>query len=85
MNRVVKDEMMCRIGPEKYDEALLKVGCREMIFTGERMKGYIFVNDKGKNTKKDFDYCINKVPSLFKTRYFIWRNIGMHSILYCWN
>lgn len=31
----VKDEMMCRIGPKKYDEALLKVGWREMIFTGK--------------------------------------------------
>ncbi len=55
---VVKDEMMCRIGPEKYEEALLKDGCREMIFTGKPMKGYVFVSDEGMKTKKDFDYWI---------------------------
>ena len=30
---VVKDEMMCRINPDVYEQALEKKGCREMIFT----------------------------------------------------
>ena len=55
---VVKDEMMCRIGLEKYEEALLKKGCREMVFTGKPMKGYVYVDKEGMNTKKDFDYWI---------------------------
>ncbi len=55
---VVKDEMMCHIGPEKYEEALLKKGCREMVFTGRPMKGYVYVDKEGMNTKKDFDYWI---------------------------
>lgn len=56
---VVKDEMMCRINPEVYEEALQKNGCREMTFTGKPMKGYVFVNEEGMKKQKDFDYWIN--------------------------
>ena len=56
---VVKDEMMCRINPEVYSAALEKEGCREMVFTGRPMKGYVYVSDEGMKTKKDFDYWIN--------------------------
>ncbi|HLG40810.1 MAG TPA: TfoX/Sxy family protein [Chitinophagaceae bacterium] len=56
---VVKDEMMCRIDPEIYEDALEKRGCREMVFTGKPMKGYVFVSEEGMNTKKQFDYWIN--------------------------
>lgn len=56
---VVKDEMMCRIDPGIYEEALEKRGCREMVFTGKPMKGYVFVSGDGLKTKKEFDYWIN--------------------------
>ncbi|HNQ61729.1 MAG TPA: TfoX/Sxy family protein [Bacteroidia bacterium] len=55
---VVKDEMMCRIGPDAYEEALEKQGCREMVFTGKPMKGYVYVSNDGMKSKKDFDYWI---------------------------
>lgn len=56
---VVKDEMMCRIGPEAYEGALEKPGCREMVFTGKPMKGYVFVSAEGMKSKKQFDYWIS--------------------------
>ena len=56
---VVNDEMMCRIGPHEYEEALEKRGCREMIFTGKPMKGYVFVGEEGMKTKKEFDSWIS--------------------------
>lgn len=56
---VVKDEMMCRIGPHVYEQVLEKDGCREMIFTGQPMKGYVFVSEDGMKTKKELDYWIN--------------------------
>lgn len=56
---VVKDEMMCRINPDVYEEALHKNGCREMVFTGKPMKGYVFVSDEGMKTKKEFEYWIS--------------------------
>lgn len=55
---VVNDEMMCRIGPDVYEEALEKRGCREMVFTGRPMKGYVYVSNEGMKSKKDFDYWI---------------------------
>ena len=56
---VSKDELMCRIDPDKYESALERKGCREMVFTGRPMKGYVFVSDEGMKTKKDFDYWIS--------------------------
>ena len=56
---VVQDEMMCRVGPDVYDEALEKKGCREMVFTGKPMKGYVFVNEEGWKTSKDLNYWID--------------------------
>ena len=55
---VLKDEMMCRINPDVYEDALQRDGCREMDFTGRPMKGYVFVSNEGMKTKKDFDYWI---------------------------
>lgn len=56
---VVKDEMMCRIDPDVYEETLQKNGCREMVFTGKPMKGYVYVSEEGMKSKEDFDYWIN--------------------------
>lgn len=56
---VVKDEMMCRINPDKDGIALEKYGCRPMDFTGRPMKGYVFISGEGMKTKKDFDYWID--------------------------
>jgi TfoX/Sxy family transcriptional regulator of competence genes len=56
---VVGEELMCRIGPDVYEAALGRHGCREMVFTGKPMKGYVFVNEEGLKTTKDFDYWIN--------------------------
>ncbi|PWJ60104.1 TfoX-like protein [Dyadobacter jejuensis] len=55
---VVKDEMMCRIGPEMYEMALEKSGCREMVFNGRPMKGYVFVGVEGYRRRADFQYWI---------------------------
>ncbi|MBK9285280.1 MAG: TfoX/Sxy family protein [Sphingobacteriaceae bacterium] len=55
---VVKDDMMCRIGPDAYESALEKKGCNEMIFTGKPMKGYVFVNEEGMKSAKDFKHWI---------------------------
>lgn len=56
---VVKDEMMCRIDHDIYEKALERKGCREMVFTGRPMKGYVFVAEEGMRSKKDFEYWIN--------------------------
>jgi TfoX/Sxy family transcriptional regulator of competence genes len=55
---VVGDEMMCRIGEENYKNALEKPGCREMVFTGKPMKGYVYVAEEGMKSARDFNYWI---------------------------
>jgi TfoX/Sxy family transcriptional regulator of competence genes len=56
---VVKDEMMCRIDPLIYEETLQRKGCREMVFTGKPMKGYVFVSEEGMRTKKELEDWVN--------------------------
>ena len=44
---VEKDRLMARIGPEAYDDALKRKGCRPMDFTGRPMRGFVFVGLEG--------------------------------------
>lgn len=55
---VVKDELMCRIHPDREEEALLRYGARPMNFTGRAMKGYVFVGQEGLTNEVDFHYWI---------------------------
>lgn len=41
---IVKDDLMVRVGPERYGEALGRPHVRPMDFTGRPMKGFVFVS-----------------------------------------
>ena len=56
---IVGDELMCRIGPDVYEQALEQPGCREMIFTGKPMKGYVFVDEQAVKSNKDLNYWLD--------------------------
>ena len=56
---VVGDEMMCRIGEARYEAALERQGCREMVFTGRPMKGYVYVSPEGMKTTAQFRHWID--------------------------
>jgi|KBSSwiStaDraftv2_1062776.scaffolds.fasta_scaffold226395_3 TfoX/Sxy family transcriptional regulator of competence genes len=56
---VSKDELMCRVGPEKFDEALERNGTRMMEHNGRAFTGYVFASEIAYKSKKDFDYWIN--------------------------
>lgn len=56
---VSHDEMMCRIDPEKHEEALSKRGSRTMEMNGRSYIGYVKIAEEGLKTKKEFDYWIN--------------------------
>ncbi|MBI2418043.1 MAG: TfoX/Sxy family protein [Ignavibacteriales bacterium] len=55
---VVKDDMMCRIDPEKYASALEQHGCRAMVFGTRTLKGYVLIDESGMRSKEDFAYWI---------------------------
>jgi TfoX/Sxy family transcriptional regulator of competence genes len=44
---IVKNDLMVRVGPDAYDEALKKPFARPMDFTGKPMTGYVYVAPKG--------------------------------------
>jgi TfoX/Sxy family transcriptional regulator of competence genes len=44
---IVKNDLMVRVGPERYDESLKRSSVRPMDFTGKPMNGYVYVSPKG--------------------------------------
>jgi len=56
---ILQDDLMARIDPEVYEDALEKPGCREMNFTGKPMKGFVFVGPEGTNKKNDLNFWID--------------------------
>ncbi len=55
---IVKDELMARIGKDKYEQALEKAGCKEMNFTGKPMKGYVFIEPHALDMDSELDSWI---------------------------
>ncbi len=55
---VVKDEVMARIHPDIYLEALQKEGCKEMNFTGKPMKGFVFLTEEITDLDTDLYYWL---------------------------
>ena len=49
---VVKDDLMVRVGPERYGEALCRPHARPMDFTGRPMKGFVFVGPAACSTEE---------------------------------
>ena len=44
---VEKNRLMARVGPDAYEDALTRKGCRPMDFTGRPMRGFVFVEPEG--------------------------------------
>lgn len=55
---ILNDDLMVRLAPEVYDEALERPGCRAMDFTGRPMKGFVFVDPEGAKGAKQLNYWI---------------------------
>jgi len=55
---VSKDELMCRVGPEIFEEALERNGTRTMVHNGKSMTGYVFASEVAYKSEKDFDFWI---------------------------
>jgi hypothetical protein len=49
---IVGEELMVRVGPERYERALRRAHAREMDFTGRSMTGFVFVEPAGITTKR---------------------------------
>src|SRR2546427_5349167 len=49
---IVKDQLMVRVGPERYAAALAEPHVRPMDFTGRPMEGYVYIAARGARTEK---------------------------------
>lgn len=49
---IVKDELMVRVGPEAWADALARPHVRPMDFTGRPMRGFVYVTPAGCRTAK---------------------------------
>jgi TfoX/Sxy family transcriptional regulator of competence genes len=47
---ITGDDLMVRVGPERYQEAVAKPHVRPMDFTGRPLKGYVYVAPAGRRT-----------------------------------
>src|SRR5215467_11629308 len=56
---VIKQDLVVRLGPEKYSQALSNPGVREMDFTGRALKGFIYVGPEGYQSDKSLKKWIN--------------------------
>ena len=49
---ITRDDLMVRVGPDHFEEALASPGARPMDFTGRPMKGMVYVGSEGYATEK---------------------------------
>jgi TfoX/Sxy family transcriptional regulator of competence genes len=64
---VIKEDMMARIDPDVFDEAIEKHGCRPMDFTHKPMKGWVFISPEGIEKVNDLEYWIGLALDFNKT------------------
>lgn len=50
---IIEDELMVRVGPDAYDEALAQPHAREMDFTGRPLRGMVMVSSDGIDMDED--------------------------------
>ena len=55
---VEKNRLMARIGPDAYEDALTRKGCRPMDFTGRPMRGCVFVELEGLKSDNDLAFWL---------------------------
>ena len=52
---VLGEDLMVRVGPDAYEAALKRAGCRPMDFTGRPMKGMVYVSPRGHRRKASLE------------------------------
>lgn len=50
---ISNDDLVVRVGPERYDQALRRPHAHPMNFTGHPLRGLVFVGPKGRRREQD--------------------------------
>lgn len=57
---VLRNDLMVRVGPENYRQALSEDDAREMDFTGKPLKGFVYVNEKSLDSDDRLQFWVNQ-------------------------
>ena len=57
---VIGDELMARVGPDAYEDALRQPDARPMDFTGRPMRGFVTVSSRGIAEDEDLEAWIER-------------------------
>jgi len=57
---IVGEELMVRVGAERYEQAHLEPHTRAMDFTGRPMKGYVYVEPEGFEADDELKNWVNR-------------------------
>jgi TfoX/Sxy family transcriptional regulator of competence genes len=64
---IVKDDLIVRVGADRYEAALAEAHVRPMDFTGRPMNGYVFVGPDGSKTAKAIKKWVDQGASFVAT------------------
>ena len=64
---VTNEDLMARVGPDNYLEALAQPHAREMDFTGRPVKGYVFVAPDGIESDEALEYWVDLCAAFVRT------------------
>lgn len=64
---LAKGELMLRVGPERYEEALAEPHARPMDFTGRPLKGYVYIAPAGIKTEKQLRRWVEQALAFVAT------------------
>ena len=64
---IVKDDLMVRVGPKRYEAAMAEAHVRPMDFTGRPMNGYVFVGPGGTRTEKAIKRWVDQGAAFVNT------------------
>ncbi|MEQ9618552.1 MAG: TfoX/Sxy family protein [Deltaproteobacteria bacterium] len=64
---VLDDQLMARVGPDRYESALDEKHVRVMDFTGKPMKGYVYVGPGGCRSDKDLKKWVGRCVEFVST------------------
>lgn len=64
---VTGEELMARVGADRYAEAVTRPQAREMDFTGKALKGFVYVSAEGTESDTDLETWVELALSFIES------------------
>ena len=57
---ILNEDLIVRVGPEKYEKTLKRPNTKKFDITGKPMKGWVMVSAEGHNTDENLTYWVEQ-------------------------